>query len=107
MAAANETRPGTQTPPPAGSVEQALEWILRSVRRLPVEVIPLSEATGRVLADDIIAPGDLWPFARAAMDGYAVRAADVGPAAPAPPGLPKNVRGGRPRGGWGPPRPGR
>ena len=85
MAAANEPRPGTQTPPPAGSVEQALEWILRSVRRLPVEVIPLSEATGRVLADDIIAPGDLWPFARAAMDGYAVRAADVAHAAPAHP----------------------
>ena len=85
MAAANEPRPGTQTPPPAGSVEQALEWILRSVRRLPVEVIPLSEATGRVLADDIIAPGDLWSFARAAMDGYAVRAADVAPAAPAHP----------------------
>jgi len=76
MAAANESRPGTQTPPPAGSVEQALEWILRSVRRLPVEVVPLSAAAGRVLADDVLAPGDLWPFARAAMDGYAVRAAD-------------------------------
>src|SRR3972149_3543965 len=94
MAAANETRPGTQTPPPAGSVEQALEWILRSVRRLPVEVIPLSEATGRVLADDIIAPGDLWPFARAAMDGYAVRAADVAPAAPAHPVILKIVGAG-------------
>lgn len=82
MAAANEPRPGMQTPPPAASVEQAREWILRSVRRLPAEVIPLPEGAGRILADDIIAPADLWPFARAAMDGYALRAEDVARASP-------------------------
>lgn len=37
----------------------------------------LSEAAGRVLAGPIVATEDLWPFARAAMDGIAVRTADV------------------------------
>jgi molybdopterin molybdotransferase len=42
----------------------------------PVEM-PLAEALGRVLAADIVASIDLPPFANSAMDGYAVRAADV------------------------------
>jgi molybdopterin molybdotransferase len=42
----------------------------------PVEM-PMAEALGRVLAADIIATIDLPPFANSAMDGYAVRAADV------------------------------
>jgi molybdopterin molybdotransferase len=32
---------------------------------------------GRILAEDIIAPYDLPPFPNSAMDGFAVRAADV------------------------------
>src|SRR5574337_324765 len=39
-------------------------------------VIPL-EAVGRVLAEEICASMDVPPFARAAMDGYAVRAEDT------------------------------
>ena len=42
-----------------------------------VEAVPLREARGRVLAHDVTAPADVPPFARAAMDGYAVRAADT------------------------------
>jgi molybdopterin molybdotransferase len=42
------------------------------------EVLSLSEAHGRVLADDIVAPLDLPPFANSAVDGYAVRFADLG-----------------------------
>jgi molybdopterin molybdotransferase len=42
-----------------------------------VETIPLDEAHGRVTARDVIAPADVPPFSRAAMDGYAVRAADT------------------------------
>jgi molybdopterin molybdotransferase len=49
--------------------------------RLPAvsgrEVLPLAEADGRVLADDVIAPLDLPPFANSAVDGYAVRFADL------------------------------
>jgi molybdopterin molybdotransferase len=42
-----------------------------------VETIPLDEAHGRVIARDVIAPADVPPFSRAAMDGYAVRAVDT------------------------------
>ena len=42
-----------------------------------VETVPLTEAGGRVLARDVIAGGDVPPFSRAGMDGYAVRARDT------------------------------
>jgi molybdopterin molybdotransferase len=42
-----------------------------------IETVSLHEARGRVLAHDVMAPADVPPFARAAMDGYAVRAADT------------------------------
>src|SRR5215212_2387274 len=42
-----------------------------------VETIMLSESNGRVLAADVIAQGDVPPFSRAGMDGYAVRARDT------------------------------
>jgi molybdenum cofactor synthesis domain-containing protein len=41
------------------------------------EPVALADARGRVLARDVTALADVPPFARAAMDGYAVRAADV------------------------------
>ena len=41
------------------------------------EVVPLAEANGRVIAEDVIAPFDVPPFSRAGMDGYAVRAEDT------------------------------
>lgn len=70
---------GEPVRPAAGttSVEEAQEIILRSVVLGAMEEVPLAEAAGRVLAEEIVAPEDLWPFARAAMDGVAVRAADV------------------------------
>ena len=42
-----------------------------------VERVPLVEANGRALAEDVIAPFDVPPFSRAGMDGYAVRAEDT------------------------------
>ena len=42
-----------------------------------VETVALRTARGRVLAGDVMAPADVPPFSRAAMDGYAVRAADT------------------------------
>lgn len=42
-----------------------------------VEQIPLEQADGRVLAKDVVASGDVPPFSRAGMDGYAVRAGDT------------------------------
>jgi molybdopterin molybdotransferase len=41
------------------------------------EIVPLHEATGRVLARTAMAERDVPPFSRAAMDGYAVRAVDT------------------------------
>ncbi len=41
------------------------------------ETIDLADAFGRVLAEDLVSPMTVPPFSNAAMDGYAVRAADV------------------------------
>jgi molybdopterin molybdotransferase len=46
------------------------------------ELTSLSEAAGRVLAEDIAAPADVPPFPRSAMDGYALRAHDTFGASP-------------------------
>jgi len=59
------------------SIEDALARILERVRPLPSETIPLEEAAGRVLAEDVPAVVDLPPFPSSAMDGFAVRAADT------------------------------
>ena len=45
------------------------------------ETVPLQQAAGRILAEDIFADRDYPPFPRSARDGFAVRAADI----PAPP----------------------
>lgn len=62
---------------PAASVDDALGIIVRHIVGLPTEEVALSAAAGRVLAGDLAAPVDLWPFPRSAMDGFAVRASDV------------------------------
>ncbi len=59
------------------SIEDALARILERVRPLPAETIPLEDAAGRVLAEDVSARVDLPPFPSSAMDGFAVRAADT------------------------------
>ena len=45
--------------------------------RVETEDLPLIEATGRVLAQDIDADVDLPDFKRSTMDGYAVRASST------------------------------
>jgi molybdopterin molybdotransferase len=59
------------------SVAEALERILKSFRPLPAETVGIAEAFGRVLAEDVRARVTQPPHAVSAMDGYAVRAADV------------------------------
>ncbi len=56
---------------------EALAIVLAEVTPLPSEEVALEEALGRVLAEDVASDRDLPPFDRAAMDGYALRAADV------------------------------
>jgi len=59
------------------SVEEALARLLAPLQVLPAEQISISDAVGRVLAEDVAARRTQPPFAASAMDGYAVRAADV------------------------------
>jgi molybdopterin molybdotransferase len=59
-------------------VSEALARILATAASpLSLEAVPLHEAHRRTLAEDLIAPRDQPPFPASAMDGYAVRAADV------------------------------
>jgi molybdopterin molybdotransferase len=62
---------------PVLSVEEALERILATVRVLEPERVPILEALGRVLAEEVVADRNIPPLPNSAMDGYAVRAADV------------------------------
>lgn len=58
-------------------VSEAITVVVQRTTKLGLESVVLSDALGRVLAEDIIADTDLPPFDRAQMDGYAVRAQDV------------------------------
>jgi len=59
------------------SVEEARERILSYCERLEPEEKPLLDALGQVLAEDVVAEIDIPPVDNTAMDGYAVRTADV------------------------------
>lgn len=58
-------------------VDEALERIVAGLAPLGPETIPIAEAGGRVLAGPIRALRTQPPFDSSAMDGYAVRAADI------------------------------
>lgn len=58
-------------------VAEAQQRILDAVEPLPAEQISLADGLGRVLATDVASRRDQPPMAMSAMDGYAVRAADV------------------------------
>src|SRR2546422_9097536 len=59
------------------SADDALARILAGVPALPEVELPLLDALGLVLAEDIAADRDVPPFRNSAMDGYAVRGDDV------------------------------
>lgn len=59
------------------TVEEALARVLARVPTCATERVPLELAAGRVLAERVCAGADLPPWPGSAMDGYAVRAADV------------------------------
>ena len=64
------------------SVADALALILAPAAPLPAEDVPLREARGRTLAADLQALRTQPPADMSAMDGYAVRAADLAPGLP-------------------------
>jgi len=59
------------------SVDEALARILDGVTPTEPQTVPILDAAGRVLSEDVAATLTQPPFASSAMDGYAVRAADL------------------------------
>lgn len=58
-------------------IEQAQQMMLNAIERMPAVEVALSDALGLVLARDVAADADTPPFDKSAMDGFAVRAADL------------------------------
>ena len=59
-------------------LEKAVKILTDAVQPIcDTETIPLLKANGKILAEDIIAPGNQPPFPRSPLDGYAVRGEDT------------------------------
>jgi molybdopterin molybdotransferase len=56
---------------------EAVRLVLENTHRLPAEDVPLVEAQGLALAEDVRARFDSPPFDNSAVDGYAVRSVDA------------------------------
>jgi molybdopterin molybdotransferase len=67
------------------STDEHLALLLRLVQPVKRESVPLSQALGLVAAEDIVATHPIPPFDNSAMDGYAVRLADIAAATEAEP----------------------
>lgn len=63
---------------PLLDAEDAARLVLERTSPLPAEDVPVGEATGRALAEDLRAPHELPRWSVSAVDGYAVRSADGG-----------------------------
>lgn len=63
---------------PMLDVEEAAGLVLERTPVLGVQEVSLREATGRVAAEDLVAPRGLPAFPASAVDGYAIRSADGG-----------------------------
>jgi molybdopterin molybdotransferase len=63
--------------PTRTAVADVLSLLQSRIAPLPAEVVAFSELAGRVLAEAVISQVDVPGFPRAAMDGYAVQAADT------------------------------
>lgn len=64
------------------SLEEARELVMANVRPTPAEKVPLLDAVGRIAAADVISDMDVSPFPHAAMDGFALRSAQLESASP-------------------------
>jgi molybdopterin molybdotransferase len=59
------------------SVEEASRTVAERLARLPIERVPLHDARSRILAENIVAARNLPSFDNSAMDGFAVRSAEL------------------------------
>ena len=63
---------------PLSSLDEALQRLLASASpQLPAEQVPVGDADGRVLAQDVVSALHVPPHDNSAMDGYALRCGDV------------------------------
>ena len=62
--------------PSAAPYREARDRAAAAVRPVGTERLPLSACAGRVLAQDLVAAGDVPPFDRSPLDGYVLRAED-------------------------------
>jgi molybdopterin molybdotransferase len=60
------------------SIEEARRRVLATCRPLEPEEIALEHALGRSLAEDVVAAGDVPPYAGSAMDGFAILGGPAG-----------------------------
>ncbi len=65
---------------PVASAQTVIDALVRPVQA--VESVTIRAALGRVLASDVMSPIDVPAHDNSAMDGYALRAADLSPAGP-------------------------
>ena len=68
-------------------LEEARVLVCGAVEKLPVETVELLDAVGRVVAADQTSDIDVSPFAHSAMDGFALRAAEIADAAEESPAM--------------------
>jgi len=59
------------------SIHEAIDTVIATARPLPSEAVPLLEALGRATAADIVSPEAVPSFDNSAMDGYAIRGAEL------------------------------
>lgn len=59
------------------AVDEYLNQVLTQVNSLPPTVMPVAEALGTTLAEDVFARFPVPPFTNSAMDGFAVRSGDL------------------------------
>ncbi len=57
--------------------DDAFEIVMRSARPLDTEPVPLRDARGRILAQDVVSDIAMPPFDKSAMDGFACFRADL------------------------------
>ena len=62
----------------AVTINEALEIIYTHTKQKSLKIIPIEEALGAIIAEDIMAKHNLPPYDNSAMDGYAVKIEDSG-----------------------------
>ncbi len=62
----------------AVTIEDALEFIYKNTPKKQTKILPIEQALGFIIAQDVFATHNLPPYDNSAMDGYAVKVCDAG-----------------------------